>query len=652
MTAPSLLVEIGFGSTWQTEPASITWTDVTDYVLHKHRISTSRGASSARGQVDVGSLNLSLRNADRRFDPLHASGPYFGDLKPGVPIRVRAVDSLDWDGDPLTWDGEELVWGGVAGVWYGSVAKWPQRYDLGNTFGWVPVEAWDGFDKLSRAKIPRSVLEKEILADSPVTYWALDERSGVDMLDRSGSRVDGTYTTGTTSLGSTIDFDSGFSLPAIAFDAEHEGRTFDTSRNPSAAPATLETLFVWDGETHGANNVFIVPIRQGGGNPNQGFAMNLGSDTFSSTYNRSLLGRFRFLGTDFVKTPEDTIEYGTPYHMIVQVSGSTQTLYLNGTAYTATVGGASASDAYMGTSVGQGANEPSQRDFEGKIAFVVIYAAVLSEARRDSHYAAATAPLDGQRTDERITFVLDELGWPANLRDLEVGNTSLGHATFKPGDGALEYLRVVNASEDGLLFTAADGTFRFLDRYWRYLNTLAATSQFTFTDQDGDQGYAEFQLDLDDDLLVNIARFTRRDGTEQVASDPTSVTAYGEAEKQQTNLLHRTDAETLALAQWTVVTQSEPLPRIPKIRIPLHRYSAADQETILGLDLGHRVTCLRTPQGVGAEIDLDFLIDGIRHDVGGGEWWTDLYVSPVPTDTVNLFILDTSELDGPDVLAY
>ena len=70
------------------------------------------------------------------------------------------------------------------------------------------------------------------------------------------------------------------------------------------------------------------------------------------------------------------------------------------------------------------------------------------------------------------------------------------------------------------------------------------------------------------------------------------------------------------------------------------------------MDLGYRVTAKRTPQGVGTEIEIDFLVDGIRHDIGEGEWWVDLFVSPVPQETAELFLLDSSLLDGADILAY
>ena len=102
----------------------------------------------------------------------------------------------------------------------------------------------------------------------------------------------------------------------------------------------------------------------------------------------------------------------------------------------------------------------------------------------------------------------------------------------------------------------------------------------------------------------------------------------------------------------TVATQGTPLPRVPKIRVPLHRYSAADQATILGLELGYRVTVTRTPQAVGSAITTAFLIDGIGHEVTETEWWWEAYVSPVPSATASVFVLGTSTLGGTHVLGY
>ena len=71
---------------------------------------------------------------------------------------------------------------------------------------------------------------------------------------------------------------------------------------------------------------------------------------------------------------------------------------------------------------------------------------------------------------------------------------------------------------------------------------------------------------------------------------------------------------------------------------------------MLDLDLGYRVSTVRTPQGVGDPIELDFTVDGIQHRIGATEWWVELYVSPATA--VTPFTLSTSTLGGTHVLAH
>ena len=622
------IVEIGFGSTWQTEPAAIAWERVTDYVLNAPGLVMRRGASSARGRVDVGSLSLSLLNNDRRFDPTYTAGPFYGLLKPGVPIRVkhRPLGQSEFS------------------VWYGSVSSWPQRYDMGNRFSWVPLECYDGFDKLARAKIPRSPLEAEILADDPLGYWPLDETDGDVMVDRSGNGYDGTYVAGTTDLSVEVSTSGLAKIRGVNFDGEHRGVVTDAEAVVLDRPAVVELVF--------NPGVGILPlVDMSDGKRNSGFTATVVST--STTWEVSMT-LFDGDGQNTVTNTTAATHRDSPWHVAYRRQGAGDALlYVDGVAAgTATTLDAISAVLAPGVAIGARKKQDLGAAFEGFLAHVAVYASDLTATRILAHANAALAPLDDQTTDDRIDWILDQIDWPTNQRNLEVGKTTLGPATFKAGDRALDYLRLVEATEDGRLFTAGDGRLRFLDRYWRYLNTSATTSNFTFSDAVANRGYAEFELSVDDELLVNVARLTRRGGTEQVVTNASSVATHGEAETSQTDLLLRTDNEVRSLGQWTVATQGTPLPRVPKIRVPLHRYSAADQATILGLELGYRVTVTRTPQAVGSAITTAFLIDGIGHEVTETEWWWEAYVSPVPSATASVFVLGTSTLGGTHVLGY
>lgn len=658
-SAPWVTVEVGYGSTWQTEPGSITWTDETAKVLVNNRVKTTRGASAARGKVDVGTAKFSLLNTDRRFDPTHATGDLFGSLLPGTPVRLLAWPSdqlLTVDGEIVLVDGLPVTTGSSIELWSGTVPSWPQRYDKSNKFAWCPIGAYDRFDKLSRAKIPRSVLQAALLALNPVALWPMDETSGRVMRDISGNGIDGEYpVAGTTSLHTEILVEDEYRADALDLDTEHWAHAGDAALVVPDGDYTI--VFAVDTTTTDQTPDYRAAFQQGTGNAGgDGVAIGI---TTGLAYTDSSPWYFSDRRVTGVSTGRSTTNATWGPGLVVAWRDGPAFTDLNLYVFTPSETALDVAPISPGLATVQGTwigkdegDVPFNENFDGPIGTVAIFDTAIDSTVAAALGSAFLDALDGQTTDQRIGWILDEIDWPTNLRNLETGRSILGPATFKPGDGALQYLRLIEDTEDGRLFISPDGSLTFHDRYYRYLETVATTSQFTFTDQDGDQGYAEFQLDLDDELLVNVARYTRRDGTEQVASDATSVATYGEAEDVRSDLLSTTDAQVRSLAEWAVATKSTPLPRVPKIRIPLHRYSAADQATVLGLDLGHRVTVNRTPQGVGAEIDLDFVVEGVSHDVGFNEWWVDLFVSPVPQDTVELFILGTSELGGTHILAH
>lgn len=87
-----LIVEVGFGSTVTTAAASITWTDITQFVdINGAGVDINRGAQDEQSEIQPGTCALTLDNSDGRFTPGLASSPYYPNVKKNVPIRVRTV---------------------------------------------------------------------------------------------------------------------------------------------------------------------------------------------------------------------------------------------------------------------------------------------------------------------------------------------------------------------------------------------------------------------------------------------------------------------------------------------------------------------------------------------------------------------------------
>jgi hypothetical protein len=77
--------------------------DVTDYV---RSVSIRRGRSRELDRFSTGTASVVFNNEDRRFDPLHSAGPYFGKIRPRLRVTVvRDAISLfdglieDWNLD-------------------------------------------------------------------------------------------------------------------------------------------------------------------------------------------------------------------------------------------------------------------------------------------------------------------------------------------------------------------------------------------------------------------------------------------------------------------------------------------------------------------------------------------------------------------------
>lgn len=654
MTNPTVAVYAGFGSTWKTAEVDIVWTDISAYVGDRRELVTVfRGATSAHGTPGAGTIRLTLIDKDRRFDPLNTAGPYYGDLLPGVPIKVAGLTGidpiLDGSGDPiLDGSGDPLLsLGAAVPIARGFIGGWPQHSHRGDTVVTVPISAIDGFQNLARAGVPKSVLSKTMLSLAPQNYYRLAEPpSAGRVADETGN-----------DHGTVVD-EPAFGeqplrpglLPSAAF--ADDGDRIDLSRSPlvqdeyhmsivammrTSTPATagkIRPLFAQsDGNGPGKNDALTFYVNDAGVLCIDYYTVGLGFSFSGGTVTD---------GQSHLVIAQSNVGYGTDYG--VAVDSATLQTTPNTAAYRSGNGAAIA-----GTPNAARGFEDQQ--FVGRLSDVGVFTRPLSAAERQQLVDALDA-WSGDRTDERLGRILDHIGWPSDLRNMSAGKSTLGPASFEDSDSALSYLRLIEATEGGRLFVDPSGRLAFHDRHHPFTADEASTSQVTFTDEPGGIGFADFDWDLDDELVVNSPRYSRRGGAEIREDDVASQELHGIRDEVLSDLLLETDNEVRGRAQWTVATRSQALARVRSITVPLHAYDASEHDQVLGLDLGHRVSVQRTPMGVGDPITRDFTVDGIRHRIGVAEWWVELYVSPAPDQALDLFTLGTSTLGGTHVLAF
>jgi len=71
--------------------------DIDDISAYVKKIYTDRGKKVELGNIPAGTLDIILKNADKRFSPTYAASPIViaGEIRPWLPVRVRATINGD-----------------------------------------------------------------------------------------------------------------------------------------------------------------------------------------------------------------------------------------------------------------------------------------------------------------------------------------------------------------------------------------------------------------------------------------------------------------------------------------------------------------------------------------------------------------------------
>jgi len=218
-----------------------------------------------------------------------------------------------------------------------------------------------------------------------------------------------------------------------------------------------------------------------------------------------------------------------------------------------------------------------------------------------------------QTSGARIGAVLDRasVDWPASLRDLDAGATTLQADVVADGTNALEYLQLVNYSEPGKLFMGADGFVTFRDR----TDAPTSTGLVTFSDTGTGIPFVGVEIVYGSELLYNFVQIERNNGGTATASDSDSQNQYGVVALVQEGLLMNTDADASSLASYLLGKYAEPEYRFDRLTVALEDLSNANQASVLGLEIGDIARIRFTPNQTGTQIDKYASIIAIDHDI-------------------------------------
>ena len=234
----------------------------------------------------------------------------------------------------------------------------------------------------------------------------------------------------------------------------------------------------------------------------------------------------------------------------------------------------------------------------GELAYTTITAVDALRLAQNAQISTVTGATAGDLSGTRINQLLDEIDWPASMRDVDAGLTTL---QADPGTArtALAAMQTATTSEYGALYVDASGSFVFQDRT---VTVSSVTNTPTVFNDDGtDIAYSNAVWKLDDTLIFNSASITATGLAVQTATNATSIAKYFLHSYNQQNLLMQTTAVALDYARAYVASRQETTIRCDMLELDLYTNNYdLGIKAALGLDFFDNVTITTNQPGASA----------------------------------------------------
>ena len=284
----------------------------------------------------------------------------------------------------------------------------------------------------------------------------------------------------------------------------------------------------------------------------------------------------------------------------------------------------------------------------GEVVYTTITAVDAFRLAQNAQISTVTDSGAGQLSGTRVNKILDQIGWPASMRDIDAGQTTLQADPATPRT-ALEAMQTVEISEYGSLYVDANGEFVFQDR--AFTTSSVTGTPVVFNDSGTGIQYFNALWLLNDVLIYNSAQITRTGGTTQTAINQASIDKYFIHSYNQQNLLMETDAVALDYARAYVASRAETTTRCDAITLDLYTadYNAGIIAA-LDLDFFDPVTITTTQPGSSA-LTKTLQVFGVAHSITPNSWKTQFTtLEPI----IDGFILDSTlyGILGTSVLSY
>ena len=216
----------------------------------------------------------------------------------------------------------------------------------------------------------------------------------------------------------------------------------------------------------------------------------------------------------------------------------------------------------------------------------------------------------------RVNTVLDrpEINYQGS-RSIGTGTSTLGAYTVSQDTNVLNYLQQVNTSEQGFLYTAADGSLTFKGRS-SVLNPVAGAS---FTTDGTGIPYMSLVNQYGSELLYNYIVGQSPAGAAQTSLDANSIALYQAQNYNLLNLLNSTTAEVAGLGAYLLGKYRNPVLRFTGVSCELAALTPAQWATIFAIDLTSIISVQKDfSTGTPTSETQTLITSGIEHRIVPG----------------------------------
>jgi hypothetical protein len=216
----------------------------------------------------------------------------------------------------------------------------------------------------------------------------------------------------------------------------------------------------------------------------------------------------------------------------------------------------------------------------------------------------------------RINTVLDrpEINYQGS-RSIGTGTSTLGAYAVTQDTNVLGYLQQVNTSEQGYLYTSADGSLTFKGRS----SVLNPVSGASFTSNGTGIPYMSLVNQFGSELLYNYIVTQSPAGAAQTSSNANSIALYQTQNYNLLQLLNSTTTEVAGLGAYLLGKYKDPVLRFTGISCELASLTSAQWSILFAIDLTSVVTVQKNySTGTPTSESQTLITSGIEHRIVPG----------------------------------